>query len=280
MGDVIRVAGERRDEIQAVRARVRAGEARPAIVSALADPMISPSLDHLPFMLGGADVSVTIEQQIPLSGIRGHRRTAALADVDRLRAETHRAGLDVAVEAANAGDIERARWAEDELRQHHRIPKQAYLLDMDVPAPTLKAEKNIPEANELYRRAMTYKDKGWGNDYIDNQRRAELLLQQLLTSYPQSSKIGDAAYQLGDLYEGKAYKQYRRAAMYFERSFQWHPNTHLDGRMRAARLYDKQLMERPKAAELYKEVTLHETDPKRLQEAQKRLGELTSMTNR
>jgi hypothetical protein len=51
LGDVIRLAGERRDEIQAARARVRAGEQRPAIVSALADPMFSPSLDHLPFML-------------------------------------------------------------------------------------------------------------------------------------------------------------------------------------------------------------------------------------
>ena len=53
LGDVIRLASERRDEIQAARARVRAGEARPTIVSALEDPMISPSLDHLPFMLGG-----------------------------------------------------------------------------------------------------------------------------------------------------------------------------------------------------------------------------------
>jgi hypothetical protein len=67
LGDVIRLASERRDEIQAARARTRAGEARPTIVSALQDPMISPSLDHLPFMLGGADVSFTIEQQIPLS---------------------------------------------------------------------------------------------------------------------------------------------------------------------------------------------------------------------
>ena len=58
LGDVIRLASERRDEIQAARARIRAGEARPTIVSALADPMISPSLDHLPFMLGGADVSL------------------------------------------------------------------------------------------------------------------------------------------------------------------------------------------------------------------------------
>jgi outer membrane protein TolC len=98
----VRLAGERRDELQAARARTRAGEARPAIVSALADPMISPSLDHLPFMLGGANVSVTIEQQFPLSGIRQHRRASALADVDRLRAEVDRTALDVGIQAANA----------------------------------------------------------------------------------------------------------------------------------------------------------------------------------
>ena len=102
LADVIRIAGERRDEIQAAQARIRAGEARPAIVSALTDPMISPSLDHLPFMMGGADVSLTIEQQVPLSGIRGHRRASALADVDRLRAEANRTTLDVGIDAANA----------------------------------------------------------------------------------------------------------------------------------------------------------------------------------
>jgi hypothetical protein len=94
LGDVIRLAGERRDEIEAARARTRAGEARPVIVSALADPMMSSSLDHLPFMMGGADVSVTFEQQIPFSGIRRSRRTAALADVDRHRAEAGRTTLD------------------------------------------------------------------------------------------------------------------------------------------------------------------------------------------
>src|SRR5262249_32977593 len=60
------------------------------------------------------------------------------------------------------GDVERAQWAEEELRQFHRVLKQAFLLELDVPVPTLQAAKNIPEANELYRRAMTYKDKGWG----------------------------------------------------------------------------------------------------------------------
>ncbi|HYN09722.1 MAG TPA: TolC family protein [Vicinamibacterales bacterium] len=101
LADVIRIASERRDEIQAARARARAGEARPIIASALEDPMISPSLDHLPFMLGGADVSVTLEQRIPLSGIRSHRRASALADLDRLRADASRTTLDVGVQAAN-----------------------------------------------------------------------------------------------------------------------------------------------------------------------------------
>jgi outer membrane protein TolC len=53
-------------------------------------------------MLDGADVSLTIEQQIPLSGIRGHRRASALADVDRFRADARRTVLDVGVQAANA----------------------------------------------------------------------------------------------------------------------------------------------------------------------------------
>ena len=102
LADVIRVAGERRAEVEAARARSRAGEERPTIVSALEDPMISPAIDHLPFMLDGADVSVTIEQRIPLSGIRRHRRASAVADLDRLRADANRTTLDVGVQAANA----------------------------------------------------------------------------------------------------------------------------------------------------------------------------------
>lgn len=173
------------------------------------------------------------------------------------------------------GDVERAKWAEEELRQYHRVGKQAYRLELDVPVPTLQAAYNIPEANDLYIRAMSYKDKGWGTEYIDNQRRAELLLQQLLASYPQSDKIDDAAYQLGDLYEGKAYKHYRRAAQYFERCVQWNPNTQFDARLRAAHIYDRQLADRNKAIELYRDITTHETDPKRLQEAKKRLADLS-----
>ena len=172
------------------------------------------------------------------------------------------------------GDLERARFAEEELLQFHRISRYAYSLTHDIPPQSLQALHNIPEANNLYRQALTYKDKGvWGNDYVDNQRRAELLFQQILTKHPQSDKISDAAYQLGDIYESKAYKQNARAAQYFERCFQWNTKTQLDARMRAARLYEK-LNERARAKELYQEIVTHEVDPKRLEEAQRRLADL------
>ncbi len=174
-----------------------------------------------------------------------------------------------------SGDIEKAKWAEDELVQFHRIPKHAFILKLDVPPDSLEAKYNIPAANDLFRRAAAYKDKGWGTDYVDNQRRAELLFQKLLTDHPQSDKISDAAYHLGDIYESKAYRQYDRAAAYFERCFQWNPKTHFDARLRAARIYERNLANRARAAELYKQVTTTETDEKRIEEARKRLADLS-----
>jgi TolA-binding protein len=173
------------------------------------------------------------------------------------------------------GDIERARWAETELLHFHRVPKHAYRLELDVPPPNLPSNQNIPEANNLYIRAMAFKDKGFGSDHADNQHRAELLLQQLLTNYPQSDKISDAAYQLGDIYEKAPFKQYHRAAAYFERCFQWNPKTQYDARLRAARLYERSLSERNHALEIYRQITTHETDARRIEEAQRKITELS-----
>lgn len=173
------------------------------------------------------------------------------------------------------GDIERARWAEEELITFHRIPKQAFLLELDVPPPNLRGDYNIPEANELYKQAMDFKQRGgWGTTLIDNLKRAELLLQRLLSKYPQSDKISDTAYQLGDIYESSAYKQFARSAKYFERCFQWNSKTHYDARLRAARLYERTLNDRTRAIEIYRQITTHETDPRRIEEAQRKLTEL------
>ncbi len=174
------------------------------------------------------------------------------------------------------GDITRARWAEDELLQYHRMMHHAYRLEYDVPPPTLKGSQNVPEANKLYRQAMSYKDKGWSTTYIDNQRRAEILFQRILTEYPQSDKISNTAYQLGDVYESKAFNQSARAAAYYERCFEWNPKTHFDARIRAARLYDHKLNDREKAHRIYQEIVSHSTDEAYIEEAQKRLQEMST----
>jgi hypothetical protein len=175
------------------------------------------------------------------------------------------------------GDTERARWAEDELKAYHLMNKPSYRLDIsDVPPPTLEAKVNVKEANDLYKLAMLYKGKGSGTEYTLNQRRAEILFQEILQKYPNCDKIADVAYELGDLYEGRAFKQYARAAAYFERAFQWRKGTRTDARLRAAQLYDRQLNERSKAIELYRDVIANDTDQNRVTGAQKRLAELTS----
>lgn len=176
-----------------------------------------------------------------------------------------------------AGDKPRIQWVEQELMGYHLLHKPSYNLDVqDVPPPTLEAKVNVKEANDLFKQAVEYKNKGSGNDYILNQRRAEMLFREVLEKYPNCDKIADAAFQLGEVYESKAYLQYDRAARYYERSFQWMKGGRTDARMRAATIYDKKLNERGKAMELYRQVTEHDTNPEHIKIAEKRLGELTS----
>jgi TolA-binding protein len=176
---------------------------------------------------------------------------------------------------AKVGDKQRLAWAERELMAYHMMWKPSYNLDVkDVPPPTLEARVNVKEANDLYRAAIEYKGKGFGDDYVLNMRRAELLLREILEKHPNSDKIGDVAYQLGEVYESRAYKQYDRSAKYYERSTQWVKGNRTDARLRAAVLYDKQLNERTKAIEMYRSVIDHDTDADRIKQAEKRLGEL------
>ena len=99
---VLQIAHEHRAEILAARSRARALAQRPMIVSALDDPMIFPSVDHVPYSFEGVNRSVTIEQRFPLSRVLRHRRRAAEADSQRAGAEADKVELDVELDAASA----------------------------------------------------------------------------------------------------------------------------------------------------------------------------------
>ena len=95
-------AREHRAEIAASRARADAEAQRPAVVSAPDDPVLIPTLGHLPFSFRGVDASFTIEQRFPLSGLLGNRRKAAEANARKLSVEVSRARLDVELDASLA----------------------------------------------------------------------------------------------------------------------------------------------------------------------------------
>ncbi len=180
LADAVRIAGERRDEIQAARERTRAAEARPAIVSALDDPMISPSLDHLPFMWGGADVSVTIEQRIPLSGLRRHRRASALADVDRLRAYANRTMLDAGLEAANAFLI-----LQERRRTAAQVSEQAgFARDVVTAANARYASGTAPQSDVLRAEVEVARLDAVARALVSEVRGAEAMLNTRLALEP------------------------------------------------------------------------------------------------
>lgn len=170
--DVVRIAGEHRAEIEAARARTRAAEQRPAIVSALPDPMVSPSLDHLPFMWGGADVSVTVEQQFPLSGIRGHRRTSALAAIERMRAETGRTGLDVGLQAATAFLMLQER----QRTQALILEQVAFAQDVVAAANARYAAGTAPQSDVLRAEVEVARLEALARSLVNEVRGAESML--------------------------------------------------------------------------------------------------------
>jgi len=66
---------------------------------------------------------------------------------------------------------------------------------------------------------------------------------------------------LGDIYESKANKMYERAALYFERCFQWNPQTQLDAVSAPPTFTTGSSWNARAPIELYREITTHETDP-------------------
>ena len=152
--------------------------------------------------------------------------------------------------------------------------KYSYRLDVkDVPPPTLQRKQNITEANNLFRRAIEYKGKGGeGDAFIDNQRaQAEILLQAILEKHPESDKIAEAAYHLGDIYENYRPRppSTNERRLITNRSYQWNKASATDARLRTARIYDQDCADAStrRSAEAYRAVMNHDTNPTRVAEA-------------
>jgi cobalt-zinc-cadmium efflux system outer membrane protein len=122
--------------------------------------------------MNGADVSVTIEQQIPLSGIRGRRRASALADIDRLRADADRTRLDVRIEAANAFVM-----LQERLRTAALVSEQlAFARDVVSAANARYASGTAPQSDVLRAEVEVARFEARARALVSEVRAAEAML--------------------------------------------------------------------------------------------------------
>ncbi len=154
----------------------------------------------------------------------------------------------------NTGNYMKREWAQKELSALDAIPQYNYIIEAAVAGPELTASEEIPEADDLYYEALIIEDEARKLILIKNSeklRRALDRYNQIIRQYPTSDKIDDAAFRAAKIYE--EFKDYSIALIYYQRTYQWDPETIYPARYKAARVLDDKLHRRAEALELYSE---------------------------
>ncbi len=153
-----------------------------------------------------------------------------------------------------AGDYMKRQWAEKELAALDAIPQYSYIIEAQLAGPDLRATEEIPEADDLYYQALVIEEGAKKLLLLKNKEKLRIALDKynkLIRDYPTSDKIDDAAYRAGRIYEG--FKDYSIALLYYQRAYQWNPDTSYPARYRSADVLDKRMHRRSEAVELYEE---------------------------
>lgn len=192
--------------------------------------------------------------------------------------QAYRQGLESLVEYYNrTGNNMKLVWAKNELKNLNGIPQYNYIIEASVAGPNLKAKISITEADYMYREALRTEKKAKELIIITNEDMLRVALDkynQLIRKHPPSDKIDDAAYRAAGIYE--YFKDYTIAILYYQRAYQWAPDTIHPAKFKAAYILDKRLHRRAEALELYQQVVKDKNISKNYREfAQKRITEFT-----
>jgi tetratricopeptide (TPR) repeat protein len=150
--------------------------------------------------------------------------------------QAYQQGLELLVKYyTRTGNNMKLEWARKELAALDTMPKYKYILEASVAPANLKASTLIPEADTLYSDALKLEKKAGLLGFIKNENLLRLALgkyNQLVRKHPYSDKIDDAAYRAGGIYEH--FKDYTIALLYYQRAYQWDPDTTHPARFKAA----------------------------------------------
>jgi len=172
-------------------------------------------------------------------------------------------------------------WADFELKGLKNVKAFRYLAEAEVPQSQLQPTESVSEADAMFQRAEELmKQGGHGVPIFYRQKlmiEAADVLRGLVERYPNSDKVDDAAYLLGEIHKEYLPGQELIAVKWYERAWTWNPQTPFPARFQAAVVYDYRLHDRDRALELYHAVAKDETgDRSNLRFAQRRINELTS----
>lgn len=161
------------------------------------------------------------------------------------------------------GYYRKLKWAQTELGDVKRIKPFKYILDAEVPSASLQSTTKIADADAVYEKGLAkMKEGGHGVPVFFREktmRQAVQIFTDLINRYPNSDKIDDAAYRLGEIYKEYFQDQEEIALKWYQRSLDWDPKTPHPVRFQSAVVTDYRLHDRARALELYHDVLKHET---------------------
>ena len=152
----------------------------------------------------------------------------------------------------NIGNAERVEWASSELKDLDAGRHYRFMSPVDTLSPDMSPTKVIQVAEDLYKKAEALRAQmlpPWGKEA--RLKEARNLYLKLIRKYPESRRLSDAAFALGDIMGGMYFREYESAAKYYKLSFQWNPKTRLPARYQAGLIYENKLGEYEEAARMY-----------------------------
>jgi len=192
--------------------------------------------------------------------------------------QAYRQSLGLLIKYYNrTGSYEKLNWAKKELAALNSMPQYKYIIEAEVLPADLKATTLIPEADTLYQEGVQLEKEAGPLPIGKNEQKLRLALDkynQVISTYPTSDKIDDAAFKAGGIYE--YFKDYTIALLYYQRAYQWDPQTTYPAKFKAAFILDKYLYRRAEALDLYQQAVKEQKQyAEWIEFAETRIKELT-----
>ncbi len=162
------------------------------------------------------------------------------------------------------GYVQKGKWAEFELADLNKVKPFKYIMAAEIPAESLRPSDSVAQADVLYDKGLELmKQGGHGVPVFFRESTMKDALKafiELVQTYPNSDKIDDAAFYIGEIYKEYFNDQETIAVEWYQRALQWNPKTPHPVRFQLAVVYDFRLHDRARALEYYHQVLGAEGD--------------------